>query len=179
MNLDSDESLVNQYRSGNAAAFDRLYERYRIPVFNYIFRQLRQQNLSEDIFQDVWLRVIHSIGQWKESSSFAAWLYRIAHNRLVDHWRQHQPDQLDPETDIKSDSDSVEQLQFIQNCIERLKQLLATLKPEQRDAFVLQQESGLSLEQIAEVMATGRETIKSRLRYAVKKLRVGLEGCDD
>lgn len=179
MNDVSDQSLVNQYRSGNTAAFDRLYDRYRIPVFNYIYRQVKQQNISEDIFQDVWLRVIGSIEQWKPGSSFSSWLYRIAHNRLVDYWRRLYPDALDPESEVQDPAPSADHLQFIQDCIERLKALLAILKPEQRDAFVLQQETGLSLEQIAEVTAVGRETVKSRLRYAMQKLRAGLEGCDD
>ena len=179
MNAVNDASLVNQYRSGNTAAFNRLYERYRIPVFNYIYRQVKQQSISEDIFQDVWLRVIRSIEQWKPDSSFASWLYRIAHNRLVDYWRQFYPDELDAENEVQDPTASTDHFQFIQDCIERLKALLAILKPEQRDAFVLQQESGLSLEQIAEVTAVGRETVKSRLRYAMQKLRAGLEGCDD
>lgn len=179
MNADSDELLIQKYRSGNAAAFDCLYERYRIPVFNYIYRQVKQKNLTEDIFQDVWLRVIRSVEQLKTDGNFSSWLYRIAHNRLVDYWRQHRPDEMDDDGDVPDPGKAPEHLQFIQNCIERLKALLDLLKPEQRDAFVLRQESGLTLEQIAEVTSSGRETVKSRLRYAVQRLRAGLEGCDD
>ena len=179
MNKDSDELLIKQYRGGNAAAFDRLYERYRIPVFNYIFRQVKHRNLTEDIFQDVWFRVIRSVEQVREDGNFSSWLYRIAHNRLVDHWRQHRPDELEDEEEVSDPARTQEQLQFIQSCIERLKVLLGLLKPEQRDVFVLQQESGLTLEQIADVTDSGRETVKSRLRYAMQKLRAGLEGCDD
>lgn len=179
MTSDSDESLIEQYRSGNAAAFDRLYERYRVQVYNYIFRQVGKRNLAEDIFQDTWLRVIRSTEQWKPGGKFSSWLYRIAHNRLVDYWRQYQPEELDRQEDVNDAAARPEHQQFIQNCVERLKALLGRLKPEQRDAFVLQQESGLTLDQIALVMATGRETVKTRLRYAMKKLRAGLEGCDE
>lgn len=179
MKNDSDETLLIKYRSGNAAAFDALYSRYRLPVYNYIFRQLKQDRLSEDIFQDVWMRVINSADQCDTDKAFAPWLYRIAHNRLVDYFRQQQPVELDLDNEKAGANKTPEHTAFIQNCIERLKKLLNLLKPEQRDAFILQQESGLSLEQIAQVMATGRETIKSRLRYTMQKLRVGLEGCDE
>jgi RNA polymerase sigma-70 factor (ECF subfamily) len=179
MTADTDEALLQQYRSGNAAAFDRLYERYRIPVFNYIHRQIRQKSISEDIFQDVWMRVIRSIGQWKTGSAFSTWLYRIAHNRLIDYWRQQRPEQLESAMELIDGTATAEHLQFIDNCIERLKLLLNFLKPEQRDAFVLQQESGLTLEQIAAITGSGRETVKSRLRYALQKLKSGLEGCDE
>ncbi len=179
MKTDSDETLLIKYRSGNAAAFDSLYNRYRLPVYNYIFRQVKKASLSEDIFQDVWMRVINSVDQCDTNRPFAPWLYRIAHNRLIDYFRQQQPLELDSGTEKTEAKNSPDHTAFIQNCIERLKKLLGLLKPEQRDAFILQQESGLSLEQIAQVMATGRETIKSRLRYAMQKLRAGLEGCDE
>ena len=179
MKTDSDETLLSKYRSGNAAAFDSLYNRYRLPVYNYIFRQVKKASLSEDIFQDVWMRVINSADQCDTTRPFAPWLYRIAHNRLIDYFRQQQPLELDLNTEKSEANNIPDHIAFIQNCIERLKNLLGLLKPEQRDAFILQQESGLSLEQIAQVMATGRETIKSRLRYAVQKIRAGLEGCDE
>ena len=175
----ADEILIKQYRSGNAAAFDQLYERHRLAVYNYIFRQVNITSQAEDIFQDVWFRVIQSLHQLDTPSRFTAWLFTIARNRITDHWRKKKPDPLEHEDELESAAPMAEQLAFIRNCMERLLALLQTLKPEQRDAFVLQQESGLTLEEIAIVAECGRETIKSRLRYAMQKLRKGLEGCDE
>ena len=179
MNEVSDHQLIQRYRSGDAAAFDCLYERYRPQVFNYLYRQLRQQHAAEDLYQDVWIKIINSIEQFKLDGNFTAWIFKIARNRLIDYWRQQKPDEIFPEEDIEDTSAVPEHIQFIRSCIERLMDLLNTLKPEQREVFVLQQESGLTLEQIAQLADCGRETIKSRLRYAMKKIRQGLEGCDE
>ena len=175
-----DNQLIDQYRGGNSRAFDQLYQRYRLPVFNYIFRQVKSQNIADDIFQDVWLRVIKSIRDYNHQGQFLAWLFTIARNRLTDHWRQLKPeDPIDVNDEQIPDNVLAEHVQFLKDCMERLLALLKILKPEQRDAFVLQQESGLSLDEIADVCHCGRETIKSRLRYAMNKLRKGLEGCDE
>jgi len=179
MNDASDETLINQYRSGNAAAFDRLYQRYRVPVFNYISRQVSSQPIAEDIFQDVWFRVIRALEKFENNGGFPAWIFTIAHNRLTDYWRANKVEVSELSDDLQNTAHSTETMHLIQNCIERLLKLLEKLKPEQRDAFVMQQESGLTLDQIAEVSNCGRETIKSRLRYAMQKLRKGLEGCDE
>jgi len=175
----TDETLIKQYRSGNAAAFDQLYDRYRLSVYNYIFRQVSLSAQAEDIFQDVWFKVIQSLHQLDTPSQFPAWLFTIARNRITDHWRKKKPESLEYEDELQSDSPLAEQIAFVRNCMERLQALLQALKPEQRDAFVLQQESGLTLEEIATIAQCGRETIKSRLRYAMQKLRKGLEGCDE
>jgi len=187
----ADETLIEQYRSGNAAAFDQLYERYRLPVYNYIRHQVKPSAQAEDIFQDVWFKVIQSLSQLdavsrfsaqsstKSSAHFPAWLFTIARNTIADHWRKKKPESLENEDELQSHSALAEQIAFIRSCMERLQALLKTLKPEQRDAFVLQQESGLTLEEIATIADCGRETIKSRLRYAMQKLRKGLEGCDE
>jgi RNA polymerase sigma-70 factor (ECF subfamily) len=175
----SDETLIKQYRSGNAAAFDQLYERYRLPVYNYVFRQVNLQALAEDIFQDVWIKVIQAFEKQETPANFPAWLFTIARNKITDHWRKKNPAPLENEEDIVSESPVAEQLAFIRSCMDRLLALLEKLKPEQRDAFILQQESGLSLDEIASIADCGRETIKSRLRYAMQKLKKGLEGCDE
>ncbi len=173
-----DNDLITRYVEGDAAAFEVLYWRYRQPVFNYINRQVVSKALAEDIFQEVWLRVIHSIEQFETNRSFSAWVFQIAHNRLIDHWRGQKPQADEHELEHIEASVDVERHTFISDCIERFIDLLERLNPDQREAFVLQQESGFSLEQIAGVMGTGRETIKSRLRYAMKFLKQGLEGCD-
>ena len=181
MNEIADSLLIKRYLQGDAGAFDRLYERFRLPVFNYIIRQVGEQAVAEDIFQDVWFRVIRALEGFDAESHFPGWLFRIAHNRLVDHWRQSGKWPMEALPDEQEVRQSLTQdiRQFLQDCVDRLKQLIGLLNPDQRDAFLLQQESGLSLEQIAEVTGTSRETVKSRLRYAVNRLRDGLQDCDE
>ena len=179
MSDSSDETLIQRYRAGHAGAFDQLYARYRQPLFSYLHRQVNQQGLAEDLFQDIWMRVINNLEQWQDDGHFKAWLFRVAHNRLIDHWRAQKPAAADAEDDIQSAQPWPERWALLSQCVELLFKLLAGLNPQQRDAFVLQQESGLTLEQIASVCGCNRETVKSRLRYAVQRLRQGLEGCDD
>jgi RNA polymerase sigma factor (sigma-70 family) len=181
MNELSETDLVKRYLQGDAAAFDQLYSRFRLPVFNYILRHVREHALSEDIFQDVWMRVLRSLASFRPDTNFSGWLYSIAHNRMVDYWRQQsrrEEDEL-PEQFPQADQQSSGIRQFIRDCVERLQSLIGMLNAEQRDAFLLQQEAGLSLEQIASVTESSRETVKSRLRYALKNLRQGLEDCEE
>ncbi len=179
MEKDSDEKLMTRYRDGDMAAFDLLYARYRGPLYRYLLRQCGESK-TEELYQDVWMRVIKAGNQWRDNGSFRAWLYRMAHNRLIDHWRAERPmEALSEDEVITLDRAWPDALTLIRDCIERLFGLLEGLSEPQRSAFLLKEESGLSLEQIAEVTGTGRETVKSRLRYALRRLRQGLEGCDD
>jgi RNA polymerase sigma-70 factor (ECF subfamily) len=181
MSEPSDEQLMSGYINGDTAAFDTLYRRYRGPLYRYLERQSSSVAVAEELYQDVWMRVIGARGSWQQESDFRPWIYRIAHNRMVDHWRSgrenHQP--LEDGDVIPLEQPWPDAWLLIQDCIERLFKLLGGLSEPQRSAFLLKEEGGLSLSQIAEVMATGRETIKSRLRYALQRLRVGLEGCDE
>lgn len=176
----TDEQLMKAYCEGNVRAFDRLYERYRGPIYRYLLRHCQDESVCEELFQEVWLKLIRGAQQWRTGEPLKPWLFRIAHNRLVDHWRARDvaSDPLDDNViPIKGPMPDV--VAHIRDCIERLKRLLSQLSAPQRDVFLLKEEGGLGLEQIAEVTGAGRETVKSRLRYALKSLRSGLEGCDD
>jgi RNA polymerase sigma-70 factor (ECF subfamily) len=177
----TDEELMQRYRDGDAQAFDDLYGRYRGPVYRYVTRLLGAGHDIDGIVQDCWLRVIHRRDSWTPGSPFRAWLFRIAHNRAVDVLRSCARSPVDAAANVSELPDrrhAVEQWQFIRDCIERLLRLLAELPAAQRNAFLLKEEAGLSLQDIAEVSKVGRETVKSRLRYAVGALRRGLEGCE-
>ena len=176
----TDEQLMKAYCDGDVRAFDCLYERYRGPVYRYLLRQCADPSVCEELFQDVWLKLIRGAQQWRSDEPLKPWLFRIAHNRLVDHWRARgvAGEPLEDNV-IAMKGPMPDVVVHIRDCIERLKKLLSHLAPPQRDVFLLKEEGGLSLEQIAEVTGAGRETVKSRLRYALKRLRNGLEGCDD
>lgn len=170
------------YRAGDAAAFDVLYARYRGPLYRYVKRQCGDCPEAEELYQDVWLRVIDRRDQWREGERLKPWLYGIAHHRVVDHWRRRGrsvEEALEDPGVVPFNQPWPEALQLIRDCVERLFQMLGLLAEAQRSAFLLKEEAGLSLQQIAEVTGVGRETVKSRLRYAVRHLREGLEDCDD
>lgn len=180
---DSDEALMLAYRDGDAGAFDVLYARHRGGTYRYLLRQCRNAALAEEMFQDVWMNLIRARSGYTVQARFTTWLYRIAHNRLMDHFRRHDHDavSLDDDNAVAMDEpvaprsadpavDAEARAQAAQ-----LLALLGRLPAEQREAFVLQQEGGMSVEEIAETTGVTRETAKSRLRYALAKLREGMQ----
>lgn len=179
----SDEALMLAYRDGDAGAFDALYARHRGGVYRYLLRLCRNAALAEELFQDVWMNLIRARAGYTVQAKFATWLYRIAHNRLMDHFRRHDSAavSLDDESAMSIDepaaprsADPAVDAEAREQAAQLLA-LLGKLPDEQRAAFVLQQEGGLSIEEIAEATGVTRETAKSRLRYALAKLREGMQ----
>lgn len=177
----SDEQLMQRYRRGDALAFEQLYQRHRGPVYRYIARLCGQAADAEALFQDTWLKVISARQQWRDDEPFLPWLYRIAHNRVIDAWRRERGgfDALVDDETVDAAAPDVARLHRLRDCVERLLALLSALPEVQRSAFLLQQEGGLTLEQIGSITGVERETVKSRLRYATNRLRKGLEDCDE
>jgi RNA polymerase sigma-70 factor (ECF subfamily) len=164
----SDEDLMLAYAAGDAAAFDALYARHKGGVYRYLLRQCRQGGVADELFQDIWMNLIRGRTSYAPTAKFTTWLYRIAHNRLIDHYRTSGQVML-----VSADDDAhVDAVGAILG--ERLKSAVAALPAAPREAFLLQQEGGLSLAEIAELTGVGVETIKSRLRYALNKLRSDL-----
>ena len=175
----SDEALMLAYAGGDVAAFETLYGRHRLRLYRYLLRHLRDGALADELFQDVWQKLIGARATWTPDAAFATWLYRIAHNRLADHWRalQHRPpapEDADERTARVPDPDTPERQlsEFEQR--RTLQLALDELPPEQREVILLRLEQELTLEQIGEMTGVGRETVKSRLRYAMDKLRARL-----
>ncbi len=179
----SDEQLMLRYRDGDAAAFDELYGRHRGGVFRYVLRQVGLRSASEEIFQEIWIKIVTSRLRYRVEARFATFLYHVAHNCVMDHFRRKTPlhlISLDDDEDAGHqvagpERDQPERAVALRQSAARLLNALAMLPAEQRDAFLLHEEGGLTLEEIAEVTAVGRETVKSRLRYALAKLRQGVE----
>jgi RNA polymerase sigma-70 factor (ECF subfamily) len=191
--LDDDAALMLAYAAGDAAAFDRLYARHKGPLYRYLVRHTRDHELAGDLFQEVWAKLITARARYEVRAKFQTFLFTLAHNAFIDHCRRasvrpvllatrdagdddddttaqdrlpapaaSQPEQRAEQTELRS----------------ALRAALDALPREQRDVFLLYEETGLSLEQIAAVTGVGAETAKSRLRYAVAKLRAVLSPHD-
>jgi len=172
----ADETLMLAYAAGDASAFEQLYARHRGPLYRFLLRHLRDAALADEFFQDTWQRVIAARQGWKPEAAFGTWLYRIAHNRLNDHWRalKHRPaapEDAEARTESVPDPDTPERQlsEFEQR--RRLQVAMEELPPEQREVLLLRLEQELTLEEIGEITGVGRETVKSRLRYAMDRLR--------
>lgn len=175
----TDEELFRRYRKGDMEAFRDLYARYRRSLYLYLLRSVSNEAEADDLYQDAWYRVIHAKERFTDGS-FRAWLFRIARNLRIDGFRRRHlrlvPEPSEP-AEWPDPAAAPDELAHSDDCSERLKSGLRQLPQEQRDVFLLKEESGLTLEQIADMLALGRETIKSRLRYALKQLRKMLEDC--
>jgi len=183
---DSDESLMLRYRDGDAGAFEQLYARHKAPLYRYFLRQCSNRATAEELYQDVWLNLINARERYEVKARFTTWLYHMAHNRLVDHYRSHSRGvALAFEEDDCPDAGTVaaltetvsvpERLYAGREQAQRLLVLVEALPAVQREAFLMKEEGGLGLEEIAAATGVGRETAKSRLRYAYTALRRGME----
>lgn len=170
------------YRDGESSAFEALYARWRGPLYRYFLRQCGHAGQADELFQDVFMRVIAAASGYEPTAKFSTWLFRIAHNRLVDHWRKMGREPVDPLAfgedgdegafDPPAPADAAPERQAERKQLgAALMDALNELPEVQREAFLLAEEGGLTLEEIASLAGVGRETIKSRLRYATAKLR--------
>jgi len=178
----ADEELMLSYGGGDAGAFETLYRRHRGPLYRFLLRQVGNAATAEELFQDVWMRVIDSRGRYQARAQFSSWLYAIAHNRLMDWYRASgranflaQGEAEEMLEQLPADDPPADALIDRKRAAERLLTALGALPEAQREAFLLQQEGDLSLEEIGAVTGVNRETAKSRLRYALAKLRASMK----
>jgi RNA polymerase sigma-70 factor (ECF subfamily) len=178
-----DEELMERFRDGEAGAFDVLYGRHKGGLFRYMLRQCGNRGIVEELFQEVWMNLIRARAAYTVEAKFTTYLYRLAHNRLIDHYRSQaggMPASFDAEDGPALDnieasrSDDPALSADVRQQAARLLQLIGELPEAQREAFLLQQESDMSVEEIAQTTGVSRETAKSRLRYAIAKLRLGM-----
>jgi RNA polymerase sigma-70 factor, ECF subfamily len=177
----ADEELMLSYGGGDAGAFETLYRRHRGPLYRFLLRQVGDTATAEELFQDVWMRVIDARGRYEARAKFSSWVYAIAHNRLMDFYRASgkakflaQEESEEALDRLAADDVPAEALLDRKRAAERLLAALAVLPEAQREAFLLQQEGDLSVEEIGAATGVSRETAKSRLRYALAKLRACL-----
>lgn len=171
----TDDELMAQYVLGDAGAFDVLYARHKDAVFRYFQRQL-PRTVAEDCHQETWLQLVRGRSAYVAEGHFRAWLFTLAHNILVNRFRtngrriQITSDDVDVPVDAGHGA-SVERGAINDELLRRI----ADLPLHQRDALMLKHEGGFTLAEIAEMTGTGVEGVKSRLRYATRKLREWVE----
>jgi RNA polymerase sigma-70 factor (ECF subfamily) len=178
---ESDEELMLAYQAGDAGAFDTLYQRHRGRLFRFLVREAGSREAGEEIYQEAWLRLINQRAHYQVQARFSTYLYRVAHSCLVDYLRrqgrrwQHEEavaelpeDAICPQPSPEGEWGRQLEARALAGCMEQLP-------AEQREVFLLKEEAELSLAEIAEVTGINAEAAKSRLRYALKKLRSCLE----
>lgn len=172
-----DKTLMLRYRDGDVPAFELLYSRHRGPLFRYFLRHGVDRDTAAELFQEVWARVIQARQRYEPTAKFTTFMYTLAHNVRVDHYRRagRRPALTeaceDPDTMSAPVSGNPDSEVAMSEKMTRFRSALNALPAEQRDAFLLREEAGLSLADIAGVTGVNPETAKSRLRYAVRKLR--------
>jgi RNA polymerase sigma factor (sigma-70 family) len=181
-----DEELMIRYREGDLRAFEELYSRHRLGLYRFVAWRSPRADWVDEIVQDSWANLHHARGRYRPDATFRTYLYQIARNRLLDLVRQHQPllaadmgtgtdgrSVFDGVADAAHDVATPEAVLDEKQRTSRLHAALAALPTEQKEAVVLQQFSGMSLDEIAVIVSAPVETVKSRLRYAMRKLREG------
>ena len=170
-----DEQLMLAYRDGNAAAFETLYARHRARLYRFVLRSVKSRSIGEELFQEIWMRVIQARGRYTPQARFTTWLYTIAHNHLVDHWRKRGLTLVSLEDDETpgASPDPADHAEARES-LARFAAALEALPPLQREAFLLHEEGGLSVAEIAAATKTNEEAAKSRLRYAIAKLKAAM-----
>lgn len=180
---ESDDDLMSRYCNGDFKAFEMLYHRHSRRLYRYIAWQTTRKDLVDEVIQDAWFRLHNARSGYQMGCGFKTFLYTIARNRLIDLLRQQR---MVLESDLNNNEDEsvfekiVEQhaqeeiAEMHGDQDEKLHKAINALPKEQRDALVAQQFSGLTLHEIALLTGVSVETVKSRLRYAMKKLRQAL-----
>jgi RNA polymerase sigma-70 factor (ECF subfamily) len=185
----TDEALMSAYGRGDARTFEALYARHKAATYRYFLRHAGgDAATAAELHQDLWLRVIAARERYSAQAKFSTWLYTLARHRMVDHWRSRHGvslASLEDDTIVaqaeqsaavsRDEDDDPLQVSIGAETRRRLVTALADVPPLQRDAFLLHIEGGLSLDEIASLTATPAETVKSRLRYAYRRLRETLE----
>lgn len=181
----SDETLMLRFAGGDIAAFDTLYHRNELAVWRFVFRSVKVQAVADDLLQDVWFAVARNARSYEVKAKFRTWLFTLARNRLVDYLRtakNHAPLDMNDDDErsllntLAADSGfgPLRQLQSREQG-SALIAAVEQLPDEQREAFLLQAEGDLSVQEIAEATGVTFETAKSRLRYARASLRQQLQ----
>lgn len=170
------------YQKGDVTAFDDLYKRYRGSLYRYFLRQCYVPAVAEELFQDVWMKLIRARASYQVRAKFSTYLFHLAHNHLIDFYRKQSGriplsyNGQDGTQELAARaSDGPEYRAGINEEMAQFLVLIKNLPEAQREALILREEGGLSVDEIAQATKVSAETAKSRLRYAVNKLRHAMQ----
>jgi RNA polymerase sigma-70 factor (ECF subfamily) len=186
---EADEALMIRYQKGEVRAFEVLLERHRRPVYNFILRYVGARDRAEDFTQETFLRVIKGAASYQRQAKFTTWLYTIARNQCVDHSRrqkhrkaasldapmgageENERTLLDmiPGNELRSDRQAISRQLHV-----TLHRAIESLPDDQREVFLLREFQDLPFKEIGEIVGVAENTVKSRMRYALEKLRLEL-----
>jgi RNA polymerase sigma-70 factor, ECF subfamily len=190
MSGQTDEQLMHAYRAGDVRAFELLLARHERPVWSFLRRSVGDPTLAEDLLQEVFLRVVKARDEWKGESKFSTWVYAIARNLCVDHARRavhrdaasldgparRNDDRSETLHDhVASRKRDAEGLASDGQLRERIDEAIARLPSEQREVFLMREVMDMPFAEIAGVVGAPEPTVKSRMRYALERLRTALE----
>lgn len=184
----SDETLFRAFQRGDAQAFEVILSRYRKGIYNFLYRSTRSAESAEDLYQEVFLRVVHRASSYSEKSKFSSWVYAIARNLCIDHARRmshRRHRSLDaPSLQREDGSTLLDRVDDPNAKVDRgavslelrdaIAQAVETLPDDQREVFLMRHVQGMPFQAIAEVIDTPINTVKSRMRYALERLRAEL-----
>lgn len=189
----SDETLLRRFTEGDADAFEVLVRRFQRPLFNFILRSVRDPDRSEELLQEVFLKVVQRAGEFQGSSKVSTWIYTIARNLCIDTsrkmvFRRHRsldaPTGDDPEGPTMLDrvaaaTPSADREVIGGDLKERITRAVEELPEEQREVFLMREASNMAFKEIAEVVGVPENTVKSRMRYALERLQRALAEYED
>lgn len=177
----SDEQLVRAYADGNNDAFDTLLRRHQDRIFNYILRIIKNEDIANDIFQETFVKAIQTIrqGRYTENGKFPAWISRIAHNLIIDYYRQEKSENMQSADLIDVDilnrkelcEETIEDILISDQIRTDVKYLIGELPELQREVLKMRYYQGLSFKEIAEITGVSINTALGRMRYAILNLR--------
>ncbi len=175
----SDEALMLAYGNGNAVAFERLYQKHKVAVYRFFVRQNLPLTVADELTHDTWLKLINARESYKVSAKFTTYLFTIARRLAIDYQNKKSSRcEVSNEDNVlahrASEQGTPAQKEVNSVLSKALKVQISQLPFEQREVFLLKQEGGFSLDEIAQITDENKEKIKSRWRYALKKLREGL-----
>jgi RNA polymerase sigma-70 factor (ECF subfamily) len=178
--IKSDQDLIKSYLSGNETAFEILIAKHKDKVFAFILSKIKNYNLSHDVFQDTFIKVINSLkrGKYNEEGKFVPWVMRIAHNLVIDHFRMQKKTRSIAPTkdfdifDVISDNDKNAEENMIDNQISSdVRKLIEKLPEDQKEVLKMRYYRDLSFKEIAEITDVSINTALGRMRYAIINLR--------
>jgi len=176
----SDQELVKNYLNGDNASFEILLTRHKSRVFAFIMSKIKNRDLSEDIFQDTFIKVINSLqkGKYNEEGKFLPWMMRIAHNLMIDHFRKEaKMRQVRPTAefdifDVLDDGNKNQEDVMMQTQVHAdLNVLIEQLPKDQKEVLKMRYFEDLSFKQISDLTGTSINTALGRMRYALINLR--------